>query len=196
VPVDLIPPGGLRAMSIACSLGASRALVFGGSLPRSRAALMSLPDGRPITDYQFDSGYGGGGSPDLHWLAASSPVNGWNTEVVDLTSGIVQAQLTGYFGSFTPDSRFLVGNDGQGVASVIDWRTKNEVWSGPGHAAVMADSDPSTNKMLLWLSTGWTQAGTDTYDYWIVDPSGSSLRFNPRDCVSIVVSPARLCSFR
>jgi hypothetical protein len=58
---------------------------------------------------------------------------------------------------------------------------------------IMAHSDPSTNKVLLWLSTGSTQGGTDTYDYWIVDANGSSLRFNARSCASFVASAARVC---
>jgi hypothetical protein len=198
VPSDLVPPDGLRAMGVECSLTSGRALVFGGSLPRYRAALMSLPDGHPVSDYQMTTGYSGGGSPNLHWLAATKPGNnGGSTEVVDLTDGTIQAQLDGTFASFTPDSAHLVGTDSHGVAALVDWRTKMELWSGPGHlSGIIASSDPSTNMMLLWLSTGWPQAGTDTYDYWIVSGAGSGRRFNPRDCVSIEASPARVCSFR
>lgn len=194
VPTDLIPPDGLRSMGIDCSLTGNRALVFGGTA-ESRVALMSLPDGQPIADFQFDSGYWWGGvSPDLRWVTTINSANGGDTEVVDLTTGTIQAHLNGYFDSFTPDSQHLVGTDGQGAASVVDWRTKNELWRGLGHVAmIMAHSDPSTNKVLLWLSTGSTQGGTDTYDYWIVDASGSSLRFNARSCASFVASAARVC---
>ena len=45
VPSDLVTPDGLRSMGVECSLTSSRALVFGGSYPGYRAALMSLPDG-------------------------------------------------------------------------------------------------------------------------------------------------------
>src|SRR5258708_24603039 len=106
----------------------------------------------------------GGASPNLHWLGATNRGNdGVSTEVVDLTDGTVQAQLDGPFASFTPDSTHLVGTDGHGAAAVVDWRTKTELWSGPGHlSAIMASSDPATHMMLLWISTGQPQAGTDT----------------------------------
>jgi hypothetical protein len=194
VPTDLIPPDGLRSMGIVCSLTGSRALVFGGTA-ESRVALMSLPDGQPIVDFQFDSGYSGlNESLDLRWAVAANWANGGDTEVVDLKTGTVQVHLNGNFDSFTPDSQHLVGTDGQGAASMVDWRTKNELWRGLGHLAmIVAHSDPSTNKVLLWLSTGSAQGGTDTYDYWIVDASGSSVRFNPRSCASFVASAARVC---
>ncbi len=198
VPSDVVPPDGLRSMGVECSLTSSRALVFGGSFPRFRAALMSLPDGHPILDHQMTADSSGGASPNLQWLAATTQgINGISTEVVDLTDGTVQAQLDGAFASFTPDSTHLVGTDGHGVAAVVDWRTKTELWSGPGHlSAIMASSDPATHMMLLWISTGEPQAGTDTYDYWIVDGAGSGRRFNPQGCVSFEASPARVCSFR
>jgi len=188
VPSDLVPPDGLRAMGVECALTSSRALVFGGSTPRYRVALMSLPDGLAVSDIQLTAGYADGASPNLHWLAINNGVG---------TDGTVQAELDGDFASFTPDSAHLVGTDGHWAAALVDWRTGTELWSGPGHlSGIMASSDPSTNMMLLWLSTGQPQAGTDTYDYWIVDGGGSARRFNPRDCVSIEASPARVCSFR
>jgi hypothetical protein len=200
VPPDLVPANGLRAMWIKCSLSANRAVVFGGSPSHPRAALMSLPDGKATTDFEFDPGYFAADlSPDLHWLAASNSAgpNGWTTEVVDTTKGTAKAKLDGFFGSFTPDGENLVGTDVRNVVTVVDWRTKTELWRGPGHLDfVMAQSDPATNTMLLWLSTGSAQLGTETYDYWIVRGTGSGFRFNPRDCVSIVKSPGRVCSFR
>jgi hypothetical protein len=198
VPSDIVPTDGLRAMSVVCSLTSSRALVFGGSYPHYRTALVSLPDGRAVSDFQMDAGQVSSGSPNLHWLAVTNPGNnGLHTEVVDLTDGTVQAELDGYFGSFTPDSEHLVGTNGRGVATIVDWRTKTELWTGPSRlASVVGVSDPPTNRMLLWLSTGWAQAGTETYDYWIVATGGSGQRFTPRDCVSIESSPARVCSFR
>lgn len=199
VPSDLVPADGLRAMSIECGLTANRAVVFGGSLPNYRAALISLPDGNTTTDLELDADYVyAGSSPDLHWLAAanSAGVNGWTTEIVDTTDGTVQAQLDGYYGSFTPDGQKLVGTDDRAIAAVVNWRSKTELWTGPGHLnTVMANSDPATNMMVLWLSTGSAQAGTETYDYWIVSGTGSGFRFNPRDCVSIATSPTRVCSF-
>lgn len=192
LPADLVPPDGLRAMGVKCSLSSSRALVYGGSASRNRVALVSLPDGHALSDIQTTAGYSGGASPDLHWLAIN---NGVSTEVVNLIDGTLQAQLDGDFASFTPDSAHLVGTDGRGAAAVVDWRTGTASWKGHGHLSeILANSDPSTDMMLLWLSTGQPQAGTDTYDYWIVDGAGSGRRFNPRDCISIEASPARTCS--
>jgi hypothetical protein len=198
VPSDLVPPDGLRAMGITCSLTMSRAVVFGGSLPHVRAVLMSLPDGHPLSDYQLGTDYfGSESSPNLRWLAAThSGKNGWSTEVVDLSDGTPKAQLDGYFATFTPDSEHLVGTDGHGAAAVVDWRTKTALWNGPGHLeTVMAQSDPATNMMLLQLSVGSTQRGPSKFDYWIVNGQGSGRRFKPRDCASIEASPTRVCWF-
>jgi len=199
IPSDVVPPEGLRDLSSDCSLTANRALVFGafatnGIWTHTQAALISLSDGHPLSDFQLDGG-GAGASADLHWLAVpNSGGGGWTTEIVDATDGTQHAKLGGYFANFTPDSQFVVGSDGQGTASIVDWRTNTERWTGPGHLEqVMAHSDPSTNKMLLWLSTGWAQAGTETYDYWIVDGTGLGFRLDPQGCAPIVASPARLC---
>jgi len=198
VPSDLVPPEGLRFMSVECSLSADRAIVHSGSDAGNRAALMSLPDGNLITDIEFRSGYyGSGSSPDLHWLLATKSNGGkTTTEVLDATKGTVQVVLDGYFWLFTPDSKNVVGTDRHQVATVVDWRTKGELWRGPSTLdTVLAQSDPSTNTMLLLLSTGSAMAGTATYDYWIVGGAGSGFRFNPRGCLSYVVSPTRVCGF-
>ncbi|HZQ49310.1 MAG TPA: hypothetical protein VFB69_03280 [Candidatus Dormibacteraeota bacterium] len=198
LPADVLSPDGLRFMSVECSLTSHRALISGdfdvnGVFSHTQVALMSLPDGHEISDVRLDTG-SGGGSPDLHWYAAfDSDSAGWHTEIIDLTDGTISGKLDGYF-QFAPDSHHVVGTDGHGVAAVVDWRTKAELWKGPGHLVmVMASADPSTNMMLLWLSTGQTQGGTDTYDYWIVDGTGNAHRFDPRDCTPIEVSPTRLC---
>ena len=197
VPAELIPPDGLRAMNIECSLSTNRAVVFGGSLPHYRAALMSMADGHLLKDVQMDENVGGvGRSPDLHWLAATDPrPDGWETELVDLTDGSIGAKLDGYFATFTPDSQNLVGITNTGVAAVIDWRTRSQLWSEPGDLTAMFLSDPSTNKLLLRLSTGSPGAGTATNAYWIVNGKGSGFRFNPRSCVPIEAPPAGVCTF-
>ena len=200
VPVDLVPTDGLRAMNISCSLTANRAVVFGGSYPNNGVALMSLPDGSLIKETWLEAGYDGSGtSPDMHWLVTSKPdltvpTVGWRAEVIDLTTGSVQAHLNGFFASFTPDSQHVVGVGGHGLAAVVDWRSNTELWRGPGwFNTIVARSEPTTNSMLLQVSTGSAQAGTEIDDYWIVGGNGAGFRFNPRDCVSIVASPARVC---
>lgn len=111
-------------------------------------------------------------------------------------TGTVQAHLDGYFASFTPDSQHVVGVGGQGLAVVVDWRSNTELWRGPGwFNTIVARSEPTTNSMLLQVSTGSAQGGTEIDDYWIVSGDGAGFRFNPRDCVSIVASPARVCSY-
>jgi hypothetical protein len=200
VPSDLIPSNGLAAMNIGCSLTANRAVVHGGSYPNYRIAVMSLPDGNLMTDYLIGTDYSGvGTSPDMHWLVTSKPDPtvphvGWRSEVVDLTTGTVQANLEGYFASFTPDSQHVVGSDGLDLAAVVDWRSNTELWRGPASLnTILASSDPTADSMLLQVSTGSPLAGTEIDDYWIVDGHGAGFRFNPRDCVSIVASPARKC---
>jgi hypothetical protein len=195
VPSDVVAPDGIRSMGIQCSLTANRALVFGGSYPHSRVALISLPDGHPIADVILDTDSRGAGSSDLRWLAATNSygIGGSKTEVVDLTNGAIDARLDGYFPSFTPDSQHLVGTDERGAAALVDWRSKTELWTGPGYFNGVLDSDPATNKVLLTISNGWAQAGTEVDDYWIVAGSGSGFRFNPAGCTPIEASPARVC---
>jgi hypothetical protein len=187
VPPALVTPDGLRALGVGCSLTAHRAVVFGGSAPNSLVAVQSLPDGHLVRIVQLSAGGHGviDRSPDMRWLAVTNTTNsspGWETEIVDLTDGSVQAKVAGYFG-FTPDGQNLVGNNQHWAATILDWRTMTELWTGVGHAQVMAASDPSTNKALLWLSTGSSQGGTDTYDFWIVDGAGSAIRFTPTRCL-------------
>ena len=198
VPADLVPPDGLAAMEIECSLTTNRAIIFGQVPGHPRVGLMSLPDGHLISDFGFDSGFfGNATSSDLRWLAANSTsANGSTTEVIDTSNGTVAAKIDGYFWVFMPDGEQLAGDDVKDVATVVDWQSGTAIWTGPGHLDTwVAQSDPSTNRTLLWLSTGSAQAGTETYDYWIVDGTGAGFRFNPGDCASIAVSPARVCSF-
>jgi hypothetical protein len=200
VPSDVVPIDGLRAMGVQCGLTANRAVVAGGTYPNYRVALMSLPDGNLIIDHELGAGYTGAEtSPDLRWLVTNKPDQsvpnvGWRSEVVDLTTGVVQAYLQGYFASFTPDSQNVIGSDTQDLAAVVDWRSNTELWRGPGWLVhILANSDPATNSMLLQVATGSPQSGTETDDYWIVAGNGAGTRFTPRDCVSIVASPARVC---
>jgi hypothetical protein len=104
------------------------------------------------------------------------------TYVTDLGDGTVQARVANTNAiAFLPDGISLVVNDQKGTkTTALNWRTGTAEWTMPGHVAmVIAHSDPTTNKVLLWISTGSTAAGTDTHDYWIVGGSGKATRFTP-----------------
>lgn len=196
VPADVIPADGIRAMQIKCSLTADRVLVWGIFGLSERAALIALTDGKPISDLMLSNHYVWATSPDLHWLVAYNTAGtGPYDEVIDATAGSVVDQVDGNYSWFTPDGRNLVGNDTHGVATILDWRTNTELWTGPFQLSggVQKASDPSTDMMLLDLVTN-PQSGVN--DYWIVSGEGSGFRFTPQGCASIVASPTRGCFFQ
>jgi len=165
---------------VACSMRTNRAAV----LAKAGMTVLSLSDGRLERTVQLASNGLWAVSPDVRWLADSAVrANGsLETDVTDLGDGTVQARVANANAvAFLPDGMSLVVNDKKGTkATIFNWRTGSEEWTMPGHVAmVIAHSDPTTNKVLLWISTGSTAAGTDTHDYWIVDGSGRATRFTP-----------------
>ena len=165
---------------VACSMRTNRAAV----LAKAGMTVLSLSDGRVERTVQLASNGLWAVSPDVRWLADSAVrANGsLETDVTDLRDGTVQARVANANAiAFLPDGMSLVVNDKKGTkATILNWRTGSQEWTMPGHVAmVIAHSDPTTNKVLLWISTGSTAAGTDTHDYWIVDGSGMATRFTP-----------------
>jgi hypothetical protein len=166
--------------------------VFGCSMQTNRAAVLemsgmtvlSLSSGHVERTIQLASSGAWAVSPDVRWLAESAVrANGrLETNVTDLGDGTVQARVANTNSiAFLPDGMSLVVNDQKGTkATVLNWRAGSEEWTMPGHVAmVIAHSDPTTSKVLLWISTGSTAAGNDTHDYWIVGESGTATRFTP-----------------
>ena len=171
--------GGIHEVS-ACSMRTNRAAV----LEKAGMTVLSLSDGHVERTVQRASNGSWAVSPDVRWLAESAVrANGrLETYVTDLGDGTVQARVANTNAiAFLPDGTSLVVNDQKGTrATMLNWRTGSEEWTMPGHVAmVLARSDPTTNRVLLWISTGSTAAGTDTHDYWFVDGSGTATRFTP-----------------
>jgi hypothetical protein len=123
-------------------------------------------------------------SPDASRLAATTENSArvYQTEIIDLSTSTTVSTLNDANAvSFSPDGNGLLVNDSTGaVARMVDWRTNQTLWSRPGHVVNDVVSDPTTNKVFVWISTGSTAAGTDTYDYWIVSGSGSAVVFKPQ----------------
>lgn len=191
VPSDVIAGDGIRAMQVRCSLSSNRAAVWKDDQPQ-KVAIFSVPDGTVTSELDLGSYIAWSWSSDLRWLLAhNTSATGPRDEVIDTESGAVMAQLDGNFESFAPDGQSLVGTDAAGNAVMVDWRNNAVLWSGTGHLeTIVASSDASTDEMLLWLSTGSDQAGTTTYDYWIVNGVGAAFRFTQK-CSPSVASAAR-----
>ena len=166
---------------LACSIVNGRAAL----LEQSGLNLVSLSDGHVVSTTKLPPTWVSMiVSPDARWLAATteSPTRVYQTEITDLsTSTKVTTLNDAVAATFSPDSNALIVNDSKGaVARMVDWRTNRILWSRPGHVVKDVISDPSTNKVFVWTSTGSTAAGTDTHDYWIVSGSGSAVMFKPQ----------------
>ena len=183
----LSSPGAIHNV-VACSTRTDRAAV----LEESGITVLSLSDGhveRTVHLASQTKPLQAGSwvvSPDVLWLAESAmrSTGTVDTYVTDLGDGAVQARVTDTLViAFSPDGKSLVVNNQKGTkATTLNWRTGAEQWTIAGHVAMLiAHSDTSTNKVLLWISTGSTAAGTDTHDYWIVDGSGTATLFTPQN---------------
>jgi hypothetical protein len=170
---------GPDANVLACSTNTNRAVM----LEQSGMTIRSLSDGHvertiKAPNQAFPV------SPDLQWLAVTSLSQSgdvWDTKIIGLADGTVQAQLPGALAAaFMPDGKHVVVADRAATRTrMVDWRTGSELWSGRGGAEPVAMSDTLTGKMVIDLVTGSAEAGTNKNDYWIVDGTGAALQFIP-----------------
>jgi hypothetical protein len=131
-----VPPLDQTGGLLACSIATDRAAVFDAGA--TRVLLVQLSTGHVLSEVdQVPPGSTAGltASPDARYVAAYDLTSRSST-IWDLGTERAVGHVPGFVDQFSGDGSRVVLNTLQvgGSCSVLDWRTGQLFWTGPGHA--------------------------------------------------------------